>query len=127
MALLPKEDADDHCLLGYYAEDAVSATVYAIEARLKTDACKAAESACVAYSSLDEYVSHILKIRSIGQKEETQILTHPLVQAEFKRQRADLLRLQEIAKNPAGEREGIAELRRGAEADARSFFGPEPK
>jgi uncharacterized protein YjaG (DUF416 family) len=129
MSLLPNEDLGngDLCLLGYFAEDAVAAVAYAIETRLKSDPCEAVESAHRAYSALDEYVSHILKIRSIGQKEETQILTHPLVQAEFKRQRTDLLRLQEIAKNPSSEREGIAEVRRRSEVDARSFFGPEPK
>ena len=129
MSLLPNEDLGDGdlCLLGYFAEDAVAAVAYAIETRLKSDPCEAVESARRAYNALDEYVSHILKIRSIGQNEETQILTHPLVQAEFKRQRADLLRLQEIANNPTGEREGIAALRRSAEADARSFFGPEAK
>jgi uncharacterized protein YjaG (DUF416 family) len=125
MSLLPKEDEYDDCLLGYYAEDAVAATAYAIEARLRSDAHEAAESASRAYTALDEYVSDELNIGSIGQKEEAQILTHPLVQAELERQRVDLLRLQEIAKNPAGETEGIAELRRRAEADARSFFGPE--
>ena len=129
LSLLPNEDLGDGdlCLLGYYAEDAVAAVAYAIETRLKSDPREAVEAARRAYNALDEYVSDMLDISSIGQKEETQILTHPFVQAEFERQRADLLRLQEIAKNPAGEREGIAELRRRAEADARSFFGPEPK
>ena len=129
LSLLPNEDLGDGdlCLLGHYAEDGVAAVAYAIETRLKSDPCEAVESARRAYTALDEYVSEILNVGSIGPKEEAQIQAHPLVQTEFKRQRADLLRLQEIAKNPAGEREGIAELRRRAEADARSFFGPEPK
>jgi uncharacterized protein len=127
MSLLPKEDEYGDCLLGYYAEDAVAAIAYAIEARLKSDAHDAAESARRAYSALDEYVSDRLNLGSIGQKEEAQILTHPLVQAELERQRVDMLRLQEIAKNPTSEKEGIAELRRRAQADARVFFGPVPK
>jgi len=76
---------------------------------------------------LDEYVSDRLNLGSIGQKEEAQILTHPLVQAELERQRGDLLRLQEIAKNPTSEKEGIAELRRRAQADSVAFFGQSPK
>jgi uncharacterized protein YjaG (DUF416 family) len=130
LSLLPNDEdlgGGDLCLLGYFAEDAVAAVAYAIETRLKSDPGEAVEAARRAYNALDEYVSDMLDISSIGQKEETQILTHPLVQAEFERQRADLLRLREIAKNPAGEREGIAELRRRAEADASSFFGPEPR
>jgi uncharacterized protein len=127
MSLLPEEDEGDHCVLGYYAEDAVSAVAYAIEARLKSDAHEAVESACVAYSALDDYVSDTLNIRSSGRNEEKQILSHPLVQAEFERQRVDLLRLQEIAKNPASEKDGIAELRRRAQADAKVFFGQDPK
>ena len=76
---------------------------------------------------MDEYVCELLNIRSIGQNEEARILAHPLVQAEFGRQRLDLLRLQEIANNPASEREGIAELRHRAQVDAKVFFGSEPK
>lgn len=129
LSLLPNEDLGDGdlCLLGYYAEDAVAAVAYAIETRLKSDPREAVEAARRAYTALDEYVSEILNVESIGPKEEAQIQAHPLVQIEFKRQRADFLRLQEIAKNPAGEREGIAELCRRAEADSRSFFGLEPK
>lgn len=123
MSLLPREDEGDHRLLGYYAEDAVSAVAYAIEARLGADAHEAVDSACVAYSALDEYVSDMLKISSIGPSEETKILTHPLVQAELERQGLDLLRLQEIAKHPAREKVGIADLRRRAQAEAKIFFG----
>lgn len=126
MSLLPREDVGDLCGLGCYAEDAVAAVAYAIEARLKSDAHEAVESARVAYAALDEYVSAILNFRSIGQNEEVRIVAHPLVQAEFERQRTDLLRLQEIVKNPAGERECIAELHRRAQADAKIFFGPNP-
>jgi uncharacterized protein len=126
MSLLPKEDLDDGhlCLLGYFAEDAVAAVAYAIEARLNCDPREAVESARRAFTALDEYVSDMLNIRSIGQKEEAQILTHPLVQAESKRQRVDLVHLQEIAKSPASEKEGIGDLRRRAQADAKIFFGP---
>ena len=126
MSLLPKEDVGDLCGLGYYAEDAVAAVAYAIEARIKSHAHDAVESARVAYAALDEYVSTILNFRSIGQNEEVRIAAHPLVQAEFERQRNDLLGLQEIAKNPADERECLAELRRRAQADAKIFFGPNP-
>jgi uncharacterized protein len=126
VSLLPNDEADeadDICLMGYYAEDAVSAVVYAIEARLKSDARAAAESAHVAYSALDVYVSEMLNIPSIGKNEEALILTHPLVQGEFERQQADVLQLQKIAGNPAREKEGLAEIRRRAQADAKIFFG----
>jgi uncharacterized protein YjaG (DUF416 family) len=127
MSLLPKEDEGDLYRLGCYAEDAVAAVAHAIEARLKSDAHEAAESAHKAYAALDEYISELLNFRSIGRNEEATIVAHPLVQAEFQRQREDLIRLQDIAKNPASEREVIAELRRRAEADAKIFFDLEPK
>jgi uncharacterized protein len=125
MSLLPEDEEDDLGVISYYAEDAVSAVVYAIEARLSSDIRAAVESAQVAYSSLDEYVSGMLQFQSIGKNQEAQILAHPLVQAEFQRQRADLLELQEIAGKPADERAGIAEIHRRAQADAKTFFGPE--
>jgi uncharacterized protein YjaG (DUF416 family) len=125
MSLLPEDGAGDLCLVSYYAEDAVSAVVYAIEARLKSDTRAAVESARVAYSSLDAYVSEVLKFRSIGKNQEAQILAHPLVQAELQRQRANLLQLKEIAGDPAGEGPSIAEIRRRAQADAKTFFGPD--
>jgi uncharacterized protein YjaG (DUF416 family) len=126
MALLPEEDQgilDEHG----YADDAVMAVAVAIRALLTSDVQEAVAAANTAYSALDERVAEILEIRSIGKSEEAQILAHPLVQAELERQRADLLLLQEIAKNPASEQEGIAELRRRAQADARVFFNPAPK
>jgi hypothetical protein len=116
MALLPEEDQ------GILDEHAVAQTIRAF---LTSDAQEAAAAAGVAYSALDERVTEVLGIESIGKNEEAQILAHPLVQAEFERQQVDLLQLQKIAKNPTGEREGVAEIRRRAQADAKAFFGPE--
>jgi hypothetical protein len=46
------------------------------------------------------------------------------VQAEFKRQRADLSQLEWLAKHPSEETTGIADIRRRAKRDAQVFFGP---
>src|SRR5258708_21682150 len=94
MSLLPEEDVVDLYGFGYYVEDAVAAVAYAIEARLKSDAHDAVESARVAYSALDEYVSATLNLRSIGQDDEARLIAHRLVHAEYERRRTDLGKLR---------------------------------
>jgi hypothetical protein len=46
------------------------------------------------------------------------------VQAELRRQRADLSQLQEAAMNPANEKEVIADVRNRSQMDAALFFDP---
>jgi uncharacterized protein YjaG (DUF416 family) len=127
MSLLPDDDGTDpsvgHTVV-YCAEDAVSAIAYAISTRLDGDPQQAAWAAYTAYTALDEYVQDLLGIESFDAGEEERIVSHPLVQAEFKRQRADLSQLEWLAQHPSEEKQGIAELRHRAQRDARVFFGP---
>jgi hypothetical protein len=123
MSMLPDEE-DYHDGLAYYAEDAVSAAAYAIRARLSSDVQQVIWAARKAYEALDELVSaEKPDSEAIDQKEEERILSHSLVQAELRRQRVDLEQLQKIKVGSISETEGIAEVRRRAQADAREFFG----
>jgi len=122
MSLLPDEDSAEPDVV-YPAEDAVSAIVYAISARLDADPLQAVWAAQAADDSLDHHVQEILGIESFGRREEERLLAHPLLQAEFQRQQADLSQLEQLAKNPSEEKLGIAELHRRAQLDAQVFFG----
>jgi uncharacterized protein YjaG (DUF416 family) len=126
MSLLPSDDKGDFFRLAYYAEDAVAAVAYAIEARLRSEVEEAVEAARRAYAALDEHVSTILDIQIIDQEQEERMVSHPLIQAELCRQQADLSQLQKIASGMINETDGIADLRRRAQSDAKVFFGPEP-
>jgi uncharacterized protein YjaG (DUF416 family) len=122
MDLLPKGDQESLDDQGF-ADDAVMAVAYAIRARLTSDAREAVYAADVAHSALDEHVSDALGVQTIGPSEEN-TASHPIVQAEFKRELDDLSELERLAKNPAGEKQRIADLRRRAQFDAKHFFEP---
>jgi len=124
MSLLPDPKQEPHGRLAYYAEDVVSAVAYAIGARLKSDIQQAIWASRSAYNALDEFVGAEKPGGGvIDQEEEERILSHPLIQAELRRQRADLAQLQKIAAGSISERECVAEVRHRAQIDARRFFG----
>jgi uncharacterized protein YjaG (DUF416 family) len=125
MSLLPGEGQGDFSQLGYYAEDAVASVVFALGAALEGDIQQAIWASHRAYSALDEYVNEVLDIQRFDQEQEQRILSHPLVQAELRRQLADLSELQKIAVGSVDRRDGIADLRRRAQRDAKIFFGPD--
>jgi len=123
MSLLPDPEQDSLGGLAYYAEDAVSSAAYAIRTRLRSDIQQAVWAARRAYNALDEFVgAKTHNVRSDQEREE-RIRLHSLVQAELRRQQADLVQLRKIAAGSITEREGVAELRCRAQADAKAFFG----
>ncbi|HLH96420.1 MAG TPA: DUF416 family protein [Xanthobacteraceae bacterium] len=122
MSLLPEED-DYFDGLAYYAEDAVSSAVYAIETLLKSDIQSAIWAARHANDALHEFVSAQKPDARFDRKEEERIRSHPLVKAEWIRQQVDLRQLHEIATGTIGEAEGLAALRRRAQSDASKFLG----
>jgi uncharacterized protein YjaG (DUF416 family) len=125
MSMLPDKD-DYYDRLAYYAEDAVSAAVYAIGARLGSDVQQVIWAGRRAYEALHEFVSaEKPDSEAIDQKEEERILSHSLVQAELRRQQVDLGQLQKIEAGLIHEEEGIVDVRRRAQADAGAFFGPQ--
>jgi uncharacterized protein YjaG (DUF416 family) len=124
LRLFPEEEQGDSGRLGYIAEDAVATVAYAIRARLESgvqDVIWASRRACEA---LDAYTGAGATPTFHG-REAARRLSNPLLQAELRRQKADLTQLQEIAAGSLNEKAGIAGVRSRAQADAKVFLGPE--
>jgi uncharacterized protein YjaG (DUF416 family) len=114
MALIPGEEDEPWIREQAYADDAASAIAYALRTLESGDPQEAAWAARRTYEAADHHVTHRL-----GIEDETQVLNHPIVQAEFARQRRDLDELR------GAKRESIqlfARLRDRARAEARLFF-----
>jgi hypothetical protein len=123
MSLLP-EDEVESLEQQACANDAVASVAYAIRARLTGDCQEAMWAARRAYEALDHYVIARFNPIIVEPDAENRIAAHPLVQAELRRQRADLSQLQEAAMNPANEKEVIADVRNRSQMDAALFFDP---
>jgi len=63
-----------------------------------------------------------LNPRIIEADSEARITTHPLVQAELRRQQVDLSQLSSSASNVEQQKKAIVELRQRAKRDAGAFF-----
>jgi hypothetical protein len=104
-----------------YVHNAICSLAYAVESELKGGVQEAVWAAEQAESSL----FHCVKMNfgeGRSRAEMARIYSHPLIQAEFRRQVADLADLQLAAKNPGSEPAIIARIRRRAEADSEFFF-----
>jgi hypothetical protein len=123
MSLLPNDEPEG-LEQQAYANDAVASVAYAIRARLTGDCQEAMWAARRAYEALDHYVIARSNPIIVEPDAEDRITAHPLVQAELRRQRADLSQLQEAAMNLANEREIISDLRNRSQIDAALFFDP---
>ena len=124
LRLFPDEGRGGSYRLGYIAEDAVATLAYAIEARLESsiqDVVWASRRACEA---LDTYLD-ASPAAKIDRGDAALRLANPLLQAELRRQQADLTQLQEIAAGSLNEKAGIAAVHSRAQADAKVFLGPE--
>jgi uncharacterized protein YjaG (DUF416 family) len=124
LSLFPEEEQSDPCTLGYIAEDAVATVAYAIRSKLESsiqDVIWASRRTCEA---LDAYVG-AGPAPTIARGEAGRRWANPLLQAELRRQQADLTQLQEISAGSLNEKTGIAGVRSRAQADAKVFFGPE--
>jgi uncharacterized protein YjaG (DUF416 family) len=118
--LIPNPD------LGYfdgfeYVEDAMCSLAYAIESELKGGVEEAVWAAERGPESLFHFVQCLVG-HAESRADGVRIDSHPLMQAELRRQEADLADLQLAAKNPGSEPAIIARIRRRAEADAEFFF-----
>lgn len=105
-----------------YAEDAATSVAYTIEARLTDDPQKAAWAARRAYAAVGHFMMSQLDSTTITPEHVRFALSHPLVQAELRRQQADLEELQLASAEkslPAGV---ISELRDRARRDAELFL-----
>lgn len=95
---------------------------YALRARLSGDAQEVAWSARVAYEALDHFVINRENVDTNIPGEEQRVLSHPLVQAEFARQRRDLDEL--LCTPPHQVKLTINRVRDRARVEAAEFFGP---
>jgi uncharacterized protein YjaG (DUF416 family) len=114
MALIPGEDDEPWVDEQPYAEDAASAIAYTLRALDSGEPQEAAWAARCAYEAADHHVMHRL-----GVEGEPQILAHPVIQAEFSRQRGDLDELLGAGQESA---ELFIRLRERARMDAPTFF-----
>jgi uncharacterized protein YjaG (DUF416 family) len=121
MSLLPNDEADSPEQQAY-ANDAVASVAYTIRARLTDDCREALWAARRAYEALDRYVIAQLNPIIVEPDAENRIVAHPLIQAELRRQRADLSELQQAAMNAANERNVITDLHNRSQMDAALFL-----
>src|SRR5260221_8376497 len=114
MALIPGEDDEPWIDEQAYADDAASAIAYTLRALEDGESQEAAWAARRAYEAADHHVSHRLGIEG-----ESQVLSHPIVQAELSRQRRNLEELLGGRDESAGP---FVRLRDRARTEAPEFF-----
>jgi len=107
---------EEWTLAGQYAEDAVTAVIYALRCAETRDPRLAVVSAQRAYESVDAILQYELDFDYSESGAEQQMLAHPLTQSEFQRQERDLAKL-EAAANPEELRAAARHLRELAEAE----------
>lgn len=123
-ALIPSDD--DWTELTPYAENAVTAVVYALNCRLTGDVAPATWSALQAYEALDEFVvNRDLDLNTPGA--EARILGDPLIQAELARQSRDLADLAASSDHSGARVALIERLRDRARVEAPHFLPLSPR
>jgi hypothetical protein len=110
-----------------YAEDAATSIAYAIEARLTDDPQKAAWAARRAYSAVDHFIMSQIDSTRVTREDEQFILSHPLVQAELRRQQADLEELELASAETSLQASVISKLRDRARRDAEFFLNADTR
>jgi len=123
MAQIPREDEGDWSPTRAYAEDAAAAIAYGLRVLNKGDSQEAAWAARRVYEALDHFVINTSGVDGDGPDVEEQVLQHPLVQAELKRQRRDLEALVVAHSQSRDTRATIDSLRKMAMSEASTFFG----
>jgi uncharacterized protein YjaG (DUF416 family) len=119
LALVPSEE-DEPTDAQPYAEDAVAALVYALEARASARSQEAAWSARRAFEALHQFVMFD-DSGVVVTANEQRLLEHPLVQAELARQHRDMDEL--LTAKERGLQEVTARIRDRAMKEAATFFG----
>lgn len=114
MELIPGEDDEPWVDEQAYADDAASAIAYTLRAIESGEPQEAAWAARRAYEAADHYVIHRLGIEG-----ESQVLAHPIIQAELSRQRRDLEELLGAGQESVGL---FVQFRDRARAEAPAFF-----
>jgi uncharacterized protein YjaG (DUF416 family) len=121
MALIPsgEEDTEEETA---YAEDAAASVAYTLRARLADDPQEAAWAAQRAYEAVDHFLMSQIDSTRVTREHEEFVLSHPLVQAEFQRQQADLKDLELASAEKSLPASVISTLRDRARQDAELFL-----
>jgi uncharacterized protein YjaG (DUF416 family) len=121
-ALVPTTGEEDTKEEAAYAEDAAASIVYAIGARLTDDPQEAAWAARRAFESVDYFVMSQIDSTTITGEHLRFALSQPIVQAELRRQQADLQDLQLASAEKSLWASAISKLRDRARRDAELFL-----
>jgi hypothetical protein len=105
-----------------YAEDAATSLAYTIEARLTDDPQKAAWAARRAFNAVYDSIMSEIDSTTITREHQEFVRSHPLVQAELRRQQADLKELQLASAEKSFPASVISKLRDRARRDAELFL-----
>jgi uncharacterized protein YjaG (DUF416 family) len=116
MALIPDEDVEPWIDEQAFADDAVSATAYALETLKSGEPQESAWAGRRAFEAAGYHVSHRLGVESYSD-----VVAHPVVQRELSRQRRDLDELLAARQEPP---ELVVRLRDRARTEAATFFAP---
>ena len=125
MALIPsgEEDTEEETA---YAEDAAASLAYTISTRLTDDPQEAAWAARCAYTAVDHFIMSQIDSMIVTREHQRFILSHPLVQAELRRQQADLKDLELASAETSLPASVISDLRDRARRDAEFFLNTAP-
>jgi len=123
MELIPQEDEIPWAPDEAWAEDAAVAVVYALRTRQNGKSQDAAWAARHAWAALDDFVITQEDIDPSSPGAEEQIISNPLIQAEFMRQQRDLREL--VAVDRQDESAVVQKIRQRAKAKSISVFNKE--
>jgi uncharacterized protein YjaG (DUF416 family) len=118
MTLIPTEDTEGETA---NAEDAAASVAYTIRARLTDDPQEAAWVAQCAYNAVWYFLMRQIESTSIEPEHVRFVRSHPLVQAELRRQQADIQELQLVSAETSLPGSVISDLRDRARRDAEFF------
>ncbi|HLH72677.1 MAG TPA: DUF416 family protein [Chloroflexota bacterium] len=124
MELIPKEDEIPWIPDQAWAEDAAVAVVYALHTRQNGKSQDAAWAARRAYDALDHFVTTQEDIDPSAAGAEEQIISNPLIQAEFMRQQRDLRELAAVDRQD--EPTLVQKIRQRAKAESIGVFDKGP-
>ena len=122
MASIPGDEQDTKKEPAAYAQDAAASVAYTIRARLEDDPQEAAWAARRAYEAVDYFIVSQIDSTTVTPEDKRFVLSHPLVQAELRRQQADLEELQSVSAEKSLWASVTSKLRDRARRDAEFFL-----
>jgi Protein of unknown function (DUF416) len=124
MELIPQDDEEPWIPGQAWAEDAAVAVVYALRTRQNGKSQDAAWAARRAWDALDDFVTTQEANDPSTDVPEEQIISNPLIQAEFMRQQRDLRELVAVGRQDQSPL--IQKIRQRAKAESISVFNKGP-